>query len=100
MEADSDYNCEPMISVVSNQEFGAMEFVAEINFSHLEKIRGNYVFTKEVRQEMSQKQQYGMGFGIMKKTLNLAIMTGRLEEIYELHLKLTKKMEAKSNKEW
>jgi hypothetical protein len=92
--ADSSLRREPTISVISDQEFGTVEHATEIDFSHLETIRNNYVFTKEVQEEMSQKQQYGRGFGIMKKTLNLALVTGRTEELYEIHLKLAKEMEA------
>ncbi|CAG8453906.1 16036_t:CDS:2 [Cetraspora pellucida] len=33
------------------------------------------------------------GFGIMKKALNLAISTGRSEELYEMHSRLVNKME-------
>jgi hypothetical protein len=94
MEEDPCFQDEKTISAISGQEFGTVEHDIEVNFSHLETIRGNYVFTKEVREEMTQKQQYGKGFGIMKKTLNLAIATGRTEELYELHMKLAKEMES------
>src|SRR5205085_3411469 len=94
MEEDSSLRSEPTISAISNQEFGTVEHATEVDFSHLENIRGNYVFTKEVREEMSQKQQWRRGFGIMKKTLNLAIATGRMEELYEVHSRLAKEMEA------
>jgi hypothetical protein len=94
MEEDSSLHSEPMISATSDQEFGTVEHATKVDFSHLENIRGHYVFTKEVREEMSQKQQWGRGFGIMKKTLNLAIATGRMKELYEVHLRLAKEMEA------
>src|SRR4051794_17336025 len=93
MEADPSFHHKPTISTVPGEEFGTVEHVIEINFLYLETIRDNHVFTKAVREEMSQKQQYGRGFRIMKKTLNLAIVTGRIEELYELHLKLAKEME-------
>ncbi|RIB30576.1 hypothetical protein C2G38_2026739 [Gigaspora rosea] len=35
----------------------------------------------------------GKEFNIMKKTLDLAIATGRYEELYEIHINLTKKIE-------
>ena len=44
---------------------------------------------------MTRKQQWGRGFGIMKKTLDLAITTGRINELCEMHEKLTKEMESK-----
>src|SRR2546423_11970408 len=66
MEEDSSLRSEPTISATSNEEFGTVEHATEVDFSHLENIRRNYVFTKEVCEEMSQKQQWGRGFGIMK----------------------------------
>ncbi|RIB14386.1 hypothetical protein C2G38_2322942 [Gigaspora rosea] len=35
----------------------------------------------------------GKGFGMLKKVLNLAIVTNRAEELYEIHKKLVKEME-------
>src|SRR5438876_1435985 len=94
MEADSTLSCIPAISVASDNEFGAVEHIVEVNLSHLEGIRGHHVFTKEVYQEMTRKQQWGKGFGMMKKTLNLAIETGRVEELYEIHERLAKELES------
>ncbi|CAG8587285.1 4434_t:CDS:2, partial [Gigaspora rosea] len=42
---------------------------------------------------MSFKQWWGKGFGIMKRTLDLAIATGRYDELCEMHLNLVKEME-------
>jgi hypothetical protein len=95
MKGNSAHLNEPVISTVSNEEFSTVEYIMEVDFSHLENIRGCYIFTKEVREEMTQKQQWGKGFGIMKKILNLAIATGRVEELYEIHEKLGKEMEGK-----
>lgn len=97
MEGNSMQLSEPVIpSAISNDEFGMFEYVmeTETDFSYLENIRGCYIFTKEVREEMTQKQQWGKGFGIMKKVLNLAIATGRVEELYEIHEKLGKELES------
>ncbi|CAG8680211.1 4565_t:CDS:2 [Cetraspora pellucida] len=66
---------------------------AQIDFSHLESIRRCHIFTDEVQHKLTRKQQWGKGFGLMKKTLDLAIATGRAEELYELYLNLFKKME-------
>ncbi|RHZ51694.1 hypothetical protein Glove_475g15 [Diversispora epigaea] len=93
MEENPSFHHDPTVSAILGQEFGTVE-VSDVNFSYLETIWDNYVFTKEVCEELSQKQQYRRGFGIMKKTLNLAIATGRVEELYEVHLKLIKDMEA------
>ncbi|RIB20942.1 hypothetical protein C2G38_2034806 [Gigaspora rosea] len=38
-------------------------------------------------------EQWRKGFGIMKKALNLAISTGRAEELYEMHSRLVNEME-------
>ena len=94
IDAGSSFCHEPVISAISGQEFGMIEHITEVDFSHLNTIRGNYIFTEKVCEEMTQKQQYGKGFGIMKKTLNLAIATGKTEEFYEIHLKLATEMEA------
>jgi len=56
MEADPSFHHEPTISTATGEEFGTVEHAIEINFLHLETIWGNYVFTKAVREEMSQKQ--------------------------------------------
>ena len=93
IEADVALLNTPAISVLSNDGFGAIEHVIHIDLSHLESIHGRHVFTKEVCQEMTRKQQWGRGFGIMKKALNLAIETGRIEEIYKMHEDLVKQME-------
>jgi len=72
---------------------GTFEHAVEVDFSYLESVRGQHIFTKEICHEMTRRQQWGKGFGIMKKTLDLAITTGRSEELYNLHLKLAKDME-------
>jgi hypothetical protein len=85
---------EPAIAAVSNNEVGMFEYDMEVtNFTFLENLRGQHIFTKEICQEMTRRQQWGKGFGIMKKTLDLAITAGRSEELYNLHLKLAKEME-------
>lgn len=94
MEVDSTLSNVPAISVLSDDGFGTVEYAVQLDFSHLESIRGRHVFTKEICQEMTKKQQYGRGFGIMKKTLNLAIVTGRIDELCEIHEKLAKEMES------
>ncbi|CAB5382763.1 unnamed protein product [Rhizophagus irregularis] len=71
----------------------------QMDFLHLESIRGSYVFTEEVRQEMTYKQQWGKGFGIMKKTLNLAIAAGRIDELYEIHVRFAKEIKDQISKQ-
>ncbi|CAB5342892.1 unnamed protein product [Rhizophagus irregularis] len=94
MEMDLIFSHTPAISVISDNEFGMVEYMVEVDLSHLENIRGHHVFTKEICQEMTRKQQWGKTFGIMKKTLDLAIETGRIEELYELHENLAKELES------
>ncbi len=94
MEADLILSNKPAISVVSDDKFDTVEHIIEIDLSFLESIRRCHVFTKEICQEITRKQQWGKGFGIMKKTLNLAITMGRLDELYEFHEKFVKEMEA------
>src|SRR6185436_15332527 len=55
MEENPSFHHDPTVSAILGQEFGTVE-VSDVNFSHLETIRDNYVFTKEVREELSQKQ--------------------------------------------
>ncbi|CAG8672713.1 7752_t:CDS:2 [Cetraspora pellucida] len=80
-------------SVLNHQKSSPTKPSAQIDFSHLESIRRCHIFTDEVQHKLTRKQQWGKGFGLMKKTLDLAIATGRAEELYELHLNLSKKME-------
>lgn len=94
MEMDLIFLHTPAISVISDNEFGTVEYMVEVDLSHLENIRGHHIFTKEICQEMTRKQQWGKTFGIMKKTLDLAIETGRIEELYELHENLAKELES------
>jgi len=94
MEADLILSSIPAISVISENEFDTIEYMVDVDLFHLENIRGYHVFTREVYQEMTLKQQWGRTFGIMKKTLNLAIETGRIEQLYEIHENLVKEMES------
>ncbi|RIB20958.1 hypothetical protein C2G38_2177959 [Gigaspora rosea] len=48
---------------------------------------------KTVHHEMICRSQWGKRFGMMKKTLNLAIITNRTNELYKIHENLTKEME-------
>ncbi|KAF0400962.1 protein far1-related sequence 11-like [Gigaspora margarita] len=75
-----------------NNQLDVSECNSEVDFSHLENIRGKYVFSKSVRHEMIHRSQWGEGFGMMKKMLNLAIMTNQTEELYKIHENLTKEI--------
>ncbi|RIB20940.1 hypothetical protein C2G38_2034804 [Gigaspora rosea] len=79
--------------VISNKEFNKPGNTIHINFSHLENICGSHIFTKHISHEMVHRKQWEKGFGIFKKVLNLAIVTNRAEELYEIHKKLVKEME-------
>ncbi|CAG8767490.1 4119_t:CDS:2, partial [Gigaspora rosea] len=46
-----------------------------------------------LHHEMICRSQWGKRFGMMKKTLNLAIITNRTNELYKIHENLTKEME-------
>ena len=52
---------EPTFSAISGDKFGIVEHVTQIDYSYLENIRGQHVFTENVRQEMTQKQQRDKG---------------------------------------
>lgn len=53
MEADSSFSHEPVISVTS--DYGIIEQDIKVDFLHLDSICNNYVFTKDIYKEMSQK---------------------------------------------
>ncbi|CAG8694847.1 18150_t:CDS:1, partial [Rhizophagus irregularis] len=55
MEGNSAFLNEPALSVCSNDKFDTIEYIIQMDFLHLESIRGSYVFTEEVRQEMTHK---------------------------------------------
>ncbi|RGB31656.1 hypothetical protein C1646_763805 [Rhizophagus diaphanus] len=93
IKGNSTFLNELALSVCSNNKFDTVEYIMQMDFLHLESIRGSYVFTEEVRQEMIHKQQWGKGFGIMKKILNLAIAAGRIDEFYEIYAKFAKEIE-------
>ena len=52
MEVDLILLNEPVILVVSDDKFDTVEHIVEIDLSFLESIRGYYVFTKEIYQEI------------------------------------------------
>ncbi|RIB21559.1 hypothetical protein C2G38_2176301 [Gigaspora rosea] len=83
---------EPVISIVSNEEFNKPGNAIHIDFSHLEDICGSHIFTKHISHEMVCRERWGKGFGMLKKILNLAIVTNRAEELYKIHEKLVKEM--------
>jgi len=86
---------ETAISCVSEKEFGSFEhtITTSSQFEHINQIRSCHVFTKTVQEEMTKKQLWGRGFGMMKHTLNLAITTGRADELYDYHKRLADEME-------
>ncbi|CAG8608969.1 1931_t:CDS:2, partial [Cetraspora pellucida] len=89
------FESEPVISLMSNKEFNELGHAIHIDFSHLEDTCRNHIFTKHISREMTRREQWEKGFGILKKALNLAIMTNRTEELYEIYAKLIKEMENK-----
>ncbi|CAG8520501.1 946_t:CDS:2 [Cetraspora pellucida] len=97
-EADINITSESAILAISSDQFGLFEHNLQVNFTQLNSIRSCHVFTNKVRKEMLHKQQWGEGFGILKKTLELVIATGKYKKLYELHLKLSKEMKMKLTK--
>jgi hypothetical protein len=55
MEGISAFLSKPAISVCSDDKFDTVEYVMQMDFLHLVSICGSYVFTEEVRQEMTHK---------------------------------------------
>src|SRR4051794_13447632 len=53
---DASLSSVPAISVASDNEFGIVEHIVEVNLSHLEG-RGHHVFTKEVYQENNNEKK-------------------------------------------
>ncbi|CAG8803403.1 18665_t:CDS:2, partial [Racocetra fulgida] len=45
---------EPAITILSDEELNESEYVLQIDFSHLESIRGNHIFTRPIHSEMTQ----------------------------------------------
>ncbi|CAG8650518.1 11142_t:CDS:2, partial [Gigaspora rosea] len=88
-----DLENEAAITVTSNEEYDTSEHPMQVDFSHLESIRGSHIFTKPVNNKMIRRQQWGKGFGMLKKALNLAIIANRSEEPYEIHEKFIKEIE-------
>ncbi|CAG8737238.1 16449_t:CDS:2, partial [Racocetra fulgida] len=93
VEDVSEFKNEVVITVTSNENVDVFENAMQVDFSHLESICGNHIFTKPINHKMMCRQQWGKGFGMLKKALNLAIMTNRSDELYEIHEELIKEME-------
>ncbi|CAG8801145.1 19681_t:CDS:2, partial [Gigaspora rosea] len=89
---------EPVIMVVSNEESNELESMVEVDFTYLENICGNHIFTKPISHEMRRRQQWGKGFSMLKKVLDLAIITNRSDELYEIHTNLIKEIESELEK--
>ncbi|CAG8451332.1 1561_t:CDS:2 [Racocetra fulgida] len=92
-QVNMNITSKPVISTTVNKQIGQFEHNLQVNFTHLNNIRGDYVFTSKVHKEISHKKLWGEGFGVMKKTLDLAIAMGKYDELYDMHLKLANKME-------
>ncbi|CAG8792486.1 20490_t:CDS:2, partial [Gigaspora rosea] len=90
---DASISLEPAIVVGLNSLSDASKNITHMDFSTLENIHGKHVFSKSVHHEMIHRHQWGKGFGMMKKTLNLAIMTNKTKELYKIHENFAKEME-------
>ncbi|CAG8755814.1 20014_t:CDS:1, partial [Racocetra fulgida] len=84
---------ERAISIRNGQEFGVFEHEIGVNFSFIDSMRGQCVFTPKVRHHLKKRALYGKGFSLMKKTLNWAIETGHAKELYKLHQEFIEEME-------
>ena len=84
---------EAAISCLSEDGFGTFEHIISPEFTHIDQIRGCHVFTATVQEEMSKRQLWGRGFGMMKRALNLAISTGHADELYDFHKTFADKIE-------
>ncbi|CAG8449947.1 13349_t:CDS:2, partial [Racocetra fulgida] len=89
----NDYSNDNAISIRSGGKFGVFEHDVQVDFSLIDLIHGQCVFTPRIQHHMKSRALYGKGFGLMKRTLNLAIQTGRTEELYELHQQYISEME-------
>ncbi|CAG8617502.1 31588_t:CDS:2, partial [Racocetra persica] len=84
---------EHAISIRNGQNLGTFEHEIQIDFTLIDSIRGQYVFTPKVQHHVKNHSLYGKGFGLIKKALNLAIETGGTEKLYEMHQKFIADME-------
>lgn len=84
---------EAAISCLSEEGFGTFEHIVSPEFTHINEIRGCHVFTATVQEEISKRQLWGRGFGMMKRALNLAISTGRADELYKFHKQFADEIE-------
>ncbi|CAG8844494.1 23790_t:CDS:2, partial [Gigaspora margarita] len=64
---------EHAISIRNDQDFSTFEHEIQMDFSFINSICGQYVFTPKQR------------LWVNKKALNMTIETGYTEELYELH---------------
>ncbi|CAG8703088.1 23779_t:CDS:2, partial [Cetraspora pellucida] len=90
---------EPAIVAGLNRQLNVSEHIAQVDFSPLENIREKHVFSKPVQHEMICRHQWEREFGMIKKTLNLAIITNRTGELYKIHENFTKEIEFELVKE-
>ncbi|RIB04687.1 hypothetical protein C2G38_2048232 [Gigaspora rosea] len=84
---------EHAISIRNHQEFGTFEHEIQTDFSFIDSIHGKCVFTSKIQHHVKSRALYGKGFGLMKRTLNLAIEAGCTEELYELYQQFIKRIE-------
>ncbi|CAG8802166.1 9269_t:CDS:2, partial [Cetraspora pellucida] len=93
MLKNDDYSNECAISIRSGGKFGAFENNVQVDFSLIDLIHGQCIFTPKIQHHIRSHALYGKGFGLMKRTLNLAIQTGCTEELYELHQQFINEIE-------
>ncbi|KAF0536681.1 protein far1-related sequence 11-like [Gigaspora margarita] len=93
IEKNVGVNSEHAISIRNGQGFGTFKHEVRVDFCYIDSICGQYVFTPKVQHQLKSQALYGKGFGLMKKTLNLAIETRCTEELYRLHQRFIEEME-------
>ncbi|RIB15753.1 hypothetical protein C2G38_2191682 [Gigaspora rosea] len=78
-----DLENEAAITVTSNKKYDTSEHPMQVDFSHLESIRGSHIFTKSVNNEMIHRQQWGKDLeieGELENEENLIVRNNRPQE--------------------
>ncbi|RIB27978.1 hypothetical protein C2G38_2159161 [Gigaspora rosea] len=81
VEKNEEPSNECAISIQNGQDFGTFEHETQTDFSFIDSMCGQYVFTPRIQHHVKSHSLYDKGFGLMKKALNLAIETGRVTNV-------------------
>jgi len=109
--SDDDLALLDTISLVENN-YTEVTITNEINFKHINQVRGKQVYTEKLQNIVSAKAKYGRSLGLARKVLDLAqkldcfneangmfqnFIDDKQQELLQKHQEVTNKVDEKEN---